>query len=81
MTTWELPLEGETHKVILEGFTRAIREGTPPLVEGRQGANALELMNAAYLSAWLGHPVPLPLDAEEYETQLEQRRKEERGEC
>ena len=56
---------------ILENFARAIAYGEPLLVEGEDAVNALELTNAAYLSAWNHMPVKLPVDADEYQRQLE----------
>ncbi|MCR5825330.1 MAG: Gfo/Idh/MocA family oxidoreductase [Oscillospiraceae bacterium] len=81
-TTWTLPTERETHRDVLENFARAIRGGAPPVADVRDGVRAVELMNAAYLSAWLGQDVKLPLtDPAVYERELEKRREEERREC
>lgn len=58
-------------EAILENFARAIEYGEPLLVDGQDAVNALELTNAAYLSAWKHMPVKLPVDAEEYRKQLD----------
>lgn len=62
---------------ILENFARAIEYGEPLLVEGAGAVNALELTNAAYLSAWNHMPVKLPVDEAEYVRQLEAHKAEE----
>lgn len=62
---------------ILENFARAIEYGEPLLVEGADAVNALELTNAAYLSAWNHMPVKLPVDEAEYVRQLEAHKAEE----
>ncbi|MBR2987674.1 MAG: Gfo/Idh/MocA family oxidoreductase [Clostridia bacterium] len=50
------------HCGIIENVTNAILDGTPLLADGREGLNQITLTNAAYLSAWTGAPVTLPLD-------------------
>ena len=55
---------------ILENFAQAVLYGEPLLVDLENAVNALELTNAAYLSAWTHMPVKLPVDAEEYRRQL-----------
>lgn len=68
---------GEPYQRILENFAQAVLENVPLTAEGRDGRKSLELANAAYLSAWLGKPVSLPLNPQSYEEELEKRRKEE----
>ena len=72
-----LGAEQSTYPVILENFARAIETGEPLIVDGLDAINALELTNAAYLSAWHNAPVKLPIDAGIYESELEAHRRME----
>ena len=72
--TREYPLEAETQHLILENFAKAVEEGAQLIVDGQSAVNALELTNAAYLSAWLNKPVELPADAALYEAELEKQK-------
>ena len=72
--TREYPLEAETQHLILENFAKAVEEGAELIVDGQSAVNALELTNAAYLSAWLNKPVELPADAALYEAELEKQK-------
>ena len=74
----EFPLDTETHPVILENFAKAIECGEPLLVEGADAIHALELTNAAYLSAWKHETVSFPLDRAAYQQELEAHQKNER---
>jgi UDP-N-acetyl-2-amino-2-deoxyglucuronate dehydrogenase len=51
------------HARQLADFVEAIRQGRPPLVDGREGRRAVELILAIYQSAATGRPVRLPLSA------------------
>jgi len=73
----EFPLKGETHHVILENFARAVECGDPLLVEGQDAMHALELTNAAYLSAWKDETIVFPLDGISYQRELEKHQKQE----
>jgi len=53
----------ENHRRQLADFLRAIERGTPPLVDGREGRKAVEIILAAYKSAETGKRVKLPLEA------------------
>ena len=55
---------------MLQNFAQAVLEGTPLAAPGTEGVRALELTDAAYLSAWQGRKVTLPLDAELFEREL-----------
>lgn len=69
-----LPDGAETaHVGILQNFTDAIRNGTPLLAGGYEAINELILSNAAYLSAWTGEEVHLPLDTARFDALLQER--------
>ncbi len=66
--------EKETaHNGILQNFTDAVLDGTPLLASGFEGIKEITLSNAAYLSAWTGKKVELPLDCESFDAELEKR--------
>ncbi len=66
--------EAETaHRGILQSFSDAIRLGTPLLAPGEEGINELTLSNAAYLSAWKGGWVELPLDTAAFDEEMAKR--------
>ncbi|MGI9175250.1 MAG: hypothetical protein ACR2GR_08030 [Rhodothermales bacterium] len=46
-----IALEGHTH--IVRDFAEAIREGRPPLVDGREGRRSLAAVQATYQAAGL----------------------------
>ncbi len=75
----EFPETGEPYREMLEDFAEAVLEDRPVRVDGLEGLRALELTNAAYLSAWLGQSVRLPVDEELYEKELQKRIQEERA--
>ncbi len=72
-----LSAEKETYPVaknyegMLDNFAMAVLTGCPLIAPGKEGEHAMELANAAYLSAWTGQPVALPLDEGAYQEQLE----------
>lgn len=63
-----------SHGRVYADLVEAIREGRPPRTDGAEGRASLELANAIALSSWTGRAVELPLDREEYDAQLAQRR-------
>lgn len=63
----------EPHLQILENFAKAVLTGSPLLAPGEQGVLELTLSNAAYLSAWTGKPVALPLNNAEFNAHLAKR--------
>lgn len=67
------PEDQEPYEEMLTDFAQAVLKKRPVRVNGLEGLNSLELTNAAYLSAWTGETVALPLDAERYERELEKR--------
>jgi len=52
----------EGHRAQLADFFDAIDSNRPPLVDGREGRRAVEIIRAIYRSASTGLPVNLPLD-------------------
>ena len=52
-------------------FADAVREGKPLIAPGKDGEQTLELINGAYLSAWTGERICLPIDREWYGSMLE----------
>jgi UDP-N-acetyl-2-amino-2-deoxyglucuronate dehydrogenase len=50
------------HRDQLADFLRAIDEGRPPLVDGREGRKSVEIIRAIYRSAETGAQVLLPLE-------------------
>ena len=73
--------EKETaHNGILQNFTDAILDGTPLLASGYEGIKEITLSNAAYLSAWTGKKVELPLDYDAFDAELQKRIENSAGE-
>ena len=67
------------HKGILNNFTNAILGLEEQFVQGTDGINGVELMNAIELSGWKGgEKVTLPVNEEEYLNELTARRKTSR---
>ena len=52
----------ENHRRQLDDFCSALTKGTNPMVEGREGRKAVEIILAIYKSAEEGRRVELPLD-------------------
>ena len=63
------------HVLIIENFADAILNGTPLVSDGREAINELTLSNAAYLSAWTGEKIKLPMDDDLFLKMLEERAK------
>ena len=69
-----LPAEKEAaHNGILRNFVNAILYCEPLLAPGYDGLNELTVSNAAYLSAWTGEKIDLPLDEERFDRELAKR--------
>ncbi len=58
------------HNGILRNFTNAVLYGEELLAPGCEAVNELTLSNAAYLSAWTGEWVMLPLDMAQFDSLL-----------
>ena len=61
---------GSSHRKVLQNFANAIAFGEPLIAPGKEGLHELTLQNAAYLSAWTGQTVQLPLDEAAFDRQL-----------
>jgi predicted dehydrogenase len=58
------------HTVVLEAFAQAVLAGAPLVARAPEGLNGLSIGNAIMHSAFLGHPVDLPLDENAYAAKL-----------
>lgn len=70
----DIPVNGANptmHRDIIENFADAILHGTPLYAPATEGINSLELGNAMLLSQLKGAPVSLPLNAGEFDIELE----------
>ena len=76
-TTEQFAPQAEPYPEMLANFADAILHGTPLTAPGVEGVRALELTDAAYLSAWLGEKITLPLDADRFEQELQKHIQEE----
>ena len=74
--TIEVETDGlnEQHAGVMKAFAGKILHGTPLVAGGEEGINGLMLSNAMHLSSWLGHAVTLPIDEDEFLSQLNERR-------
>ena len=61
------------HAGILNNFANAILGIEPLFVDGTEGINGVQLMDAMLLSTWLGKTVELPIDDDLYLTELKKR--------
>ncbi len=69
----------EQHAGIMTNFARALLGLEDFFVDGVEGINGVELMNAIELSGWKGgQPVTLPVNEEEYLEELNKRRSKSR---
>ena len=69
----EIDGKNPQHVGILNNFTNAILGLEPLFVEGCEGLNGVELMDAMLLSTWLGKTVTLPIDDDLYLEELNKR--------
>ena len=70
----DIPVNGANptmHRDIIENFADAILHGAPLYAPATEGINSLELGNAMLLSQLKGAPVSLPLNAGEFDIELE----------
>jgi predicted dehydrogenase len=73
MTEVETDGENPQHMGVINNFIAAIRGEEPLFVDGKEGINGVELMNAMELSGWNnGEPIMLPVDEDRYLRELEQ---------
>ena len=74
--TWQKIEAGSVsgqHEIVLNAFARHILYGDPLVAEGKEGINGLMISNAAFLSAWRGEPVTLPIDEDDFYERLQQK--------
>ncbi len=71
--------KNEQHAGIIDNFANALLGKEDFLVDGKEGINGVELMNAIELSGWRGGAtVTLPVNEEEYLSELNEKRKTSR---
>ena len=58
------------YEIMLTNFANAVLKGEKPICKGEDSEKTLSLVNGAYLSAWTGKKVTLPVDMNEYLTAL-----------
>ncbi len=61
------------HVGIMNNLANAVLGLEPLFVDGREGINGVELMDAMLLSTWLNKAVSLPIDDDEYLCELKKR--------
>ena len=78
-STQEFVFEGNdrAYEIMLENFAAAVLHGGEIIARGEDGAKTLSLVNGAYLSAWKGEKVVLPVDSGEYLSNLREKENEE----
>ncbi|MDD3251635.1 MAG: Gfo/Idh/MocA family oxidoreductase [Lachnospiraceae bacterium] len=62
--------EPQPYVVMLQNFSDHLRTGEPLIAPGEDGLSGLMLANAAYLSAWTGQKIALPMDDAAYVAEL-----------
>ena len=62
--------DARAYETMLQNFADAVRGEAKLIAPGRDGVNTLMLINAAYLSAWEGRKLQLPVDMNQYRTAL-----------
>lgn len=65
------------YEMMLNNFSDAVLDGADLIATGTDGSNALEVTNAAYMSAWRSQKITLPIDAVEYDKMLQEQIKQE----
>jgi predicted dehydrogenase len=60
------------HRIIIENFANSILMGEPLIAAAAEGIRSLMLGNAMMQSSFLGHPVDLPYDEDQYEARLQE---------
>ena len=74
----EYPVEKEPYTYMFRNFWFAAMTGGALTAPGTEGLNSLEIINAAYLSAWTGRKISLPVDIREYDMELKKHEEMER---
>ncbi len=75
VTFSEVETDGENpqHVGVFNAFAANILHGTPLIADGTEGIRGVQLSNAMHMSAFLGHPVELPVDEDAYFEELQKR--------
>ena len=63
----------KAYQTMLQNFADAVLTGAALIAPGEDGSKTLSLVNAAYLSAWQGRKVALPVDMDEYNLLLQEK--------
>ncbi|MCM8832613.1 MAG: Gfo/Idh/MocA family oxidoreductase [Candidatus Omnitrophica bacterium] len=63
------------HAAIIRNFARAVLYGEKLIVNGQEGLNSVEFINACILSGKKEKPVEIPVDRKEYDQLMEQLKK------
>lgn len=63
------------HIAIIRNLARHILNGEPLLMPGEEGINSMELINSIILSGNKNKPVSIPVDRDEYEEFIEEKKK------
>ena len=69
--------DDKAYEIMLKNFANAVLCGEKVIAPGEDSADTLSLVNGAYLSAWKGEKLSLPIDLSEYFSELEKREKSE----
>ena len=71
----EVETDGQNpqHVGILNNFANAVLGLEPLFVDGKEGINGVQLMDAMLLSTWLDRKIELPIDDDLYLSELEKR--------
>lgn len=70
--TYEFESFSQAYQTMLQNFSDAIRKGEELIAPGQDGSRTLSLVNAAYLSAWQGRRISLPIDTDMYDRELQE---------
>ena len=71
--TFTFDNSGAQHQGILQNFTNHLINGEELLASGYEGINGLSICNAMMLSSWKNDWVNLPIDGDEFYTELKKR--------
>ena len=67
----------KAYEIMLKNFADAVLFGEKVVASGLESADTLSLVNGAYLSAWTGKKISLPLDIGEYLSELQKKERTE----
>ena len=61
----------EPYEIMLNNFSEAVLDETAMIASGKDGSNALQISNAAYMSAWMNQKITFPIDELLYDKMLQ----------